>query len=397
MHLLKGVTITSGSTYLGRRRQQQLPHRRPDQQGNGPDRKQRAARQSLRRRFDRQPLRWRHGQPQQRHFRIDARRPKHPGEQGQHDPGAGLITGLSNFTNGGTVNANVSGGTLSISAALTTNTGTLEAQKGATLNLNNTTLTNFASTGATAGTLSGGTYQVWSGTLSFNNQGFTNDVVTNAASILLDGTSGTPSFIDQLGNNAFAHFATNAAAGSFTIQNGVSVTSASSDFSNAGTLNIGANSTFTVGGGHDYNQSGGVTYLQSASSNLAANTVNINGGTLQGFGTVTGNLVNGGTVHPGDGPGILTVTGNYTQTSSGTLEIQIGGPNAGTGYSQLSITGTAALGGTLDVGLLDGFTPYNGETFTILTSAGLNSSTSPRSMGCMRGTSPSRSPTRPVM
>jgi hypothetical protein len=88
-----------------------------------------------------------------------------------------------------------------------------------------------------------------------------------------------------------------------------------------------------------------------------------------------GNLSNvGGTVHPGDGPGILSVTGNFTQSSSGTLDIQIGGPDAGTGFSQLNITGTAALGGTLDVSLLGGFTPSNGETFTILTSAGLNAS-----------------------
>ncbi len=289
--------------------------------------------------------------------------------------GQGYIEALASFTNGGTVNANVSGGTLFIDYAPTTNTGTLEAQAGATLNLNNTTLTNFASTGATAGTLSGGTYQVWSGTLSFNNGNYTNDIVTNAATILLDGASGTPNFIDQNGNNALAHIATNAAAGSFTIQNGVSVTSdPSTDFHNAGTMNIGATSTFTVGGGHDYTQSGGLTYLQAATSDLVAHTININGGTLQGFGTVTGNLVNGGIVHPGDGPGILSVTGNYTQTSSGILDIQIGGPNAGTGYSQLSITGTAALGGTLDVSLFNGFTPYNGETFTILTSGGLNSS-----------------------
>ena len=130
-----------------------------------------------------------------------------------------------------------------------------------------------------------------------------------------------------------------------------------------------------MGGSHNFNQSGGLTYLQTATSDLAANTININGGTLQGFGTVTGNLINGGTVHPGDGPGILSVVGNYTQTSSGNLDIEIGGPNPGSaGFSQLNVTGTAGLDGTLDVSLFNGFTPYNGETFTILTSAGLNAS-----------------------
>ena len=48
--------------------------------------------------------------------------------------GQGTITGLSNFTNQATVNANVSGGTLNIYVP-TTNTGTLEATGGGTLEL----------------------------------------------------------------------------------------------------------------------------------------------------------------------------------------------------------------------------------------------------------------------
>ena len=103
----------------------------------------------------------------------------------------------------------------------------------------------------------------------------------------------------------------------------MSITSAASNFNNAGTMNIGANSTFTVGGGNNYIQSGGLTYLQTTTSNLVAAATILNGGTLQGFGTVTGNLSNmSGTVHPGDGPGILTVTGSYSQASAGTLEYQ---------------------------------------------------------------------------
>ncbi len=161
--------------------------------------------------------------------------------------GQGYIYNVT-LNNQGTINANVSGGTLYIYASPSTNSGILRADAGATLNLNASTLTNFASTGATAGTLTGGTYEVFSGTLSFNNGGFTNDIVTNAATIVLDGTAGAPKLLDQNGNNALANFATNAAAGTFTIQNGVSVTSSSAGFSNAGLVNIGASSTFTVGG-----------------------------------------------------------------------------------------------------------------------------------------------------
>ena len=79
-------------------------------------------------------------------------------------------------------------------------------------------------------------------------------------------------------------------------------------------------------------------------------------------------------MHPGDGPGTLTVTGTYTQVSAGILDIAIGGPNQGSDYSLLSVSGMASLAGTLDVSLFGGFIPTQGETFTILTSAGLNGS-----------------------
>ena len=102
--------------------------------------------------------------------------------------------------------------------------------------------------------------------------------------------------------------------------------------------------------------------------------VNIEGGLLQGFGTIQGNLINAGTVHPGDGPGMLTVNGNYTQDSGGILDIEIGGSRPGTDYSVLSVSGLATLnaGGVLDVSLLNGFSPTSNETFVILTSGGLS-------------------------
>ena len=179
------------------------------------------------------------------------------------------------------------------------------------------------------------------------------------------------------------NFATNAAAGNFTIQNGVSLTSASRGFTNAGTLNIGATSTFTVGGGNDYVQTGGTTTLASTTSILAVasgHAVDINGGTLLGIGTIEGNLNNAATmadsfVHPGlaGAAGTLTVTGDYMDPMASHLVIDIGGPNAGLdGYSQLHVDGTASLAGTLDLSLINGFTPYNGEQFVILTSTGLS-------------------------
>jgi PEP-CTERM motif len=65
---------------------------------------------------------------------------------------------------------------------------------------------------------------------------------------------------------------------------------------------------------------------------------------------------------------------NFIQNSTGILSLQIGGSIAGNGYSQLVATGLAQLGGTLNVSLVNGFTPYNGKEFVILTSSGLSGS-----------------------
>jgi len=65
---------------------------------------------------------------------------------------------------------------------------------------------------------------------------------------------------------------------------------------------------------------------------------------LKGNGTILGNVANSGTVAPGNSPGTLTVIGNFTQSSSGTLEIEVGD-----GASDLLlVSGTATLGGTLE-------------------------------------------------
>ena len=58
---------------------------------------------------------------------------------------------------------------------------------------------------------------------------------------------------------------------------------------------------------------------------------------------------------------------------NGTLEIEIGGDIAGSGYDQINhilVHGIAELGGTLEVELIDEFVPGLGDTFDILTATG---------------------------
>lgn len=272
-------------------------------------------------------------------------------------------TFLANQTSSLTVQSDFSGAT---------NNGTFQANSGSTLYVNGT-LTNYSNA---THVLTGGAYNCFSGAINlFQAQTISGNVIaTNSATIVLDGPAAKIG--DRTGTNMLRGFlATNTAAGSFTIQNAASLTSATSGFTNAGTLNIGANSTFTVGGAHDYLQTGGLTNLGSANATLAVaagHSVNITGGLLEGQGIIQGNLVDSGIVHPGESPGILEVIGSDTQNASGHLEIDIGGVGPGTGYSELIVSGPASLGGTLDLSLINGFTPTDGEHFVILTSSGLS-------------------------
>ena len=101
--------------------------------------------------------------------------------------------------------------------------------------------------------------------------------------------------------------------------------------------------------------------------------MNINGGSLSGPGTVKGNLTNAGEVDLGSAAGTLTINGNYTQTAAGTLTLKIGGTTAGSQFDQVNISGTATLGGTLNVSLSNGFGPSFGQEFPVIQFA--NSST----------------------
>ena len=87
-----------------------------------------------------------------------------------------------------------------------------------------------------------------------------------------------------------------------------------------------------------------------ASTVLTSDVTVDNGATLRGHGSIDGNVVNDGTVFPGGSIGTLTINGNYTQNSDGTLNIEIT-PSAvaGTGYDQLIVNGTASIAGTLAI------------------------------------------------
>src|SRR5438445_6233450 len=107
-------------------------------------------------------------------------------------------------------------------------------------------------------------------------------------------------------------------------------------------------------------------------TNLYAPTIDNEGGTISGTGTLKGTVINAGQVNPGGSelPGILTVTGDYTQTAAGVLNLEIGGPSVGNQYDRLAISGAATLDGTCNVSLINHFQPEPGrDAFRVLTCA----------------------------
>lgn len=91
-------------------------------------------------------------------------------------------------------------------------------------------------------------------------------------------------------------------------------------------------------------------------------TVN-SGAALGGSGTIAADVINNGIVAPGNSPGTLSIAGNYTQNAGGKLTIEIESPDD---FDRLAVTGAMALGGTLEISLINGFTPSADQAFDIL-------------------------------
>src|SRR5262249_4874129 len=102
-------------------------------------------------------------------------------------------------------------------------------------------------------------------------------------------------------------------------------------------------------------------------SNAAGGTFTLqNGRTL----TVGAPFTNNGKLVAGPA-GKFQVPGNYTQTAAATLEIDLGGTPASGQFGQLvaTRTGTAALAGTLSLRLVNGFGPHASDVYQVMSFA----------------------------
>lgn len=148
---------------------------------------------------------------------------------------------------------------------------------------------------------------------------------------------------------------------------------------NSGTATIGGTGTVTTPG--DFNKVGAgllkllADVLVHGNTNILGGLLSVNGTLttdnlyvqmttwLKGSGIVFGNVFNGGTVAPGNSPGTLTINGNYTQSKSGALDIEIASTSL---FDQLIVNGHASLAGTLNFIEYGGFKFKYGQRFKFL-------------------------------
>jgi hypothetical protein len=134
-------------------------------------------------------------------------------------------------------------------------------------------------------------------------------------------------------------------------------------FTNTGTVSVEAGTLHFTS---SYALTAGSTNLGGGAL-VADMGLDIQGGTLTGGGSVTGDVTNGGTVSPGASTGTLTIAGDFTQQATGTLAMEVGGIEPGSEFDRVQSTGTANLAGTLAVNFTGGFVPAAGDTIDILT------------------------------
>ena len=280
------------------------------------------------------------------------------------------ITGAGNF--------NIESGTTTVNAASTWS---------APVNLINGTLTGAGALTISnqlnwsGGTLSGTGKKTVTGTLNLSGNQYLDGTTLETTGVTVWTGNGTlytsngaiwnntsTGTIDLQNDSDFSQWYGNQStfnnAGTFTKSNGTTTDDSyiSGLFNNTGTVQVNKGRLRFTGG---YTQTAGTTNLSGGSLAFDYSPLNLQGGNLTGIGTITGNVNNtGGQINPGNTIGTLTVAGDYSQTGTGTVNLELG---SDTSFDKLAITGAADVGGILKLNLTNGYTPTIGTKFTVLT------------------------------
>ncbi len=307
---------------------------------------------------------------------------------------------IGNSSGSGTATLEGSGSILDVSGTLElgfNGSGSMNISTGA--NVSCLALWLGSGAGSTADlSISGGLSHLTCGVFGVNMGGSSSTFSVNGGIVILDGSisdagSGTTTFILDAGTLDMQN---HSIGGSTPIDNAVF---RSGTLKNVSQINNGAGLTKT---GPDYlylntpNTYSGTTTVSEGTLALYNTTgsatglglVSIaSGGTLAGLGRVSGQVQNAGTVAPagfvGSPFGTMTIQNSYTQAAGGALNIDIGSTGA---FDRLVMTGgSATLAGTLNVSLLNGYSPAPGAVFNILSASSVSGSFSTTSLPPLAG------------
>jgi len=137
-------------------------------------------------------------------------------------------------------------------------------------------------------------------------------------------------------------------------------------------------------------QSSGTTRLAGGRLGVQSGSYELQGGVMEGAGEFIGTLHNAALLRA-TYPGVLRITGTYTQDVSGVIHFKLGGTTAGTNHGQVQITGMfqlatgAPTNSALSFELAPGFQPAIGNVFTVLTYASRNNYTTNLHNGTITG------------
>ncbi|MFY0608690.1 MAG: hypothetical protein JXR10_18390, partial [Cyclobacteriaceae bacterium] len=187
------------------------------------------------------------------------------------------------------------------------------------------------------------------------------DLVLNASDFQV--SAGANLDLDLSSNNVeITNSATFTNEGTVNIKNGTTINATSGTFTNKGVVNVQNGTGVNASSGSFVNQ--GTFFFEQGAVLAAPSGTFVNEGVLKGFATVSNNFDNPsqGTVAPGASPGCMDFVADFT--NSGLLEVEIDGTTACTEYDQITVGGTAFLGGTLTVVL--GYTPVHGDSYLII-------------------------------
>ncbi|MEQ9069558.1 MAG: hypothetical protein RLO18_22685, partial [Gimesia chilikensis] len=123
-------------------------------------------------------------------------------------------------------------------------------------------------------------------------------------------------------------------------------------------------------------QTGPVGRIQEAVEKVTpGGTINIKSGTYAGNvdATATG-IDKSVTLAPGNSPGQVIINGDLILNADDTLDIDVNGATAGSGFDQFVVSGTVDLGGAA-LNLIDGYDPVDGDVFTLIQNDGAGSVT----------------------